>query len=86
MLFVAASQSRGSASFRLSQPIRSTQSAVYSILLLCRMLFSLRITDSEGITEQKNKMSYSGIIEMDLRSLANEVKKKGALFSLLISV
>ncbi len=49
------------------------------------MLFSLRITDSEGITEQKNKMSYSGIIEMDLRSLANEVKKKGALFSLLIS-
>lgn len=24
-------------------------------------------------------MSFSGIIEMDLRSLANEVKKKGAL-------
>ena len=46
----------------------------------------MRITDSEGIIEQKNKMSYSGIIEMDLRSLANEVKKKGALFFLLISV
>ena len=26
-------------------------------------------------------MSFAGIIEMDLRSLANEVKKKGTLFN-----
>ena len=50
------------------------------------MLSSLRVTVSEGITEQEKEMSYSGIIEMDLRSLANEVKKKGALFFLPISV
>ena len=31
-------------------------------------------------------MSFAGIIEMDLRSLANEVKKKGFYFSVFDNV